>query len=96
MDARKYLVAVARSSLDRHYPQWGGSVRGPRGDRLWRRGVTIEDELLGGEQLSAAQSEARRYTLVYFPSKPDACYMITGLLTEGELIAGSPWFRRAR
>jgi len=68
-------------------------VPGRRGLRLWRRGVTVDDEALSDDQLSIAQSEARRHTLIYFRSAEYSCYMITGLLTEGEMIAGSPWFR---
>lgn len=94
-DARKYLMKVSRSSLHRHCPQWGGAVPGLRGDRLWRRGVAVEDETLSSDQLSEAQHVARSCTLVYFHSARDACYLILGLLTEGELIGGSPWFRQA-
>jgi hypothetical protein len=91
-DTQRYLSKVARSSLHRHYPQWGGAVPGPRGERLWRRGVTVEDEALSSAQLSLVHIEARSFALIYYRLGHDAGYMITGLLTEGELIAGGPWF----
>ncbi|MFZ0118980.1 MAG: hypothetical protein WAL99_05925 [Pseudonocardiaceae bacterium] len=84
---------MARSSLSQHYPRWGGAVIGRRGERFWRRGVTVEDEALSSAQLSPVHIEARSYVLVYYQLNQTADYMITGLLTEGELIAGGPWFR---
>ncbi|PZS21358.1 MAG: hypothetical protein DLM61_28055 [Pseudonocardiales bacterium] len=92
-DAQRYLSKVARSSLPQHYPRWGGAVIGPQGERFWRRGVTVEDEALTSAQLSPVHIEARSYALVYYQLNQTADYMITGLLTEGELIAGGPWFR---
>jgi hypothetical protein len=92
-DTQRYLLQVARSSLHRHYPEWGGAVPGRRGERLWRRGVTVEDEALSSDRLSPVQLEARSFALVYCRPDRNAGYMITGLLTEGELIAGGPWFR---
>jgi hypothetical protein len=82
---RKYLVEVSRSSLHRHYPEWGGAL--PNG-RLWRRGVTEADESLREEQLETYQALARSYTLVYLLRSTEQCYEITGLLTEGQLAAG--------
>lgn len=90
---RRYLLAVARSALNRHPDDWGGRLDN---GFWWRRGITPQDEadpgtISGGDAGDGHSEMPYEYVLVYLRSLAAPAsrpVVVLGVVTNGELMAG--------